>query len=92
MTSRVVGPVVVKSGPAPSERPRRGRAGKWSPIYQAINTMRPGEWFTVPLPADANKNHRVDCVSSIRGWLKANQIEGVEVYRDESDSVIVRAK
>lgn len=90
MTAAKTMKIIVKSGPAPSPRPRRGRAGRWAEVYAAIEAMHAGEWFAVPGLEKATDKERIDCISCIRVWLRSREIDGVEVYRDESDAVIVR--
>ncbi len=34
--TRVCGPILIKSGPAPAPRPRRGKTTAMTPVYEAV--------------------------------------------------------
>ncbi|MCC7464430.1 MAG: hypothetical protein IT480_18450, partial [Gammaproteobacteria bacterium] len=44
----IVGPIVVKNGTAPAKRPHRGKTTEKAPVYAAIHTMKPGDYFECP--------------------------------------------
>jgi len=46
--TRVCGPILIKSGPAPAPRPRRGKTTAMTPVYEAVRTLKPGNHFEVP--------------------------------------------
>lgn len=92
MSTRVLGPIVIKHGPAPAARGRRGREQKWAPVYRAIDTLKPGEWFVVPGLEKATGVQRTACVAAIRKWIAAHGMVGdIEVYRDTDDTIVVKA-
>lgn len=93
--SRLIGPIVVKQQgrePAPPKRDRRGRAGKYAPVYTAMFALRPGEWFAVPGVERMTPPERLQCVCCLRKYIRDHDLgDSVEVYCDERDAVIVRA-
>lgn len=92
MTSRALGPIVIKSHASPAPKPRGGRPGKWAAVYKAIDSLKPGEWFAVPNSADMEKPERYALIGCVRKWLRDHDIESVTCYSDLDGAVIVKAE
>lgn len=87
----IVGPIVVKNGTAPAKRPHRGKTTEKAPVYAAIHTMKPGDYFECPNTRKLTPKQSDQYRQTVRNWLRVNEYEGlIEVYEAESGGVIVR--
>ena len=91
MSGRVVGAYVLHRSPPPGERLKRGRPGRWQPVYDAIRALSGGEWFVVPGSRSWTRKEREVCIASMRRWLQAHkeEIEGVVVYETVDADITV---
>lgn len=91
--TRVCGPILIKSGPAPAPRPRRGKTTAMTPVYEAVRTMKPKEHFEVPNSRGLDQTQASTLAKKIRGRLSARGYdEFVEVYETDGFGVVVRHK
>lgn len=89
----VVGPILIKQGPAPERRRNRGKVTARTPIYMAIHEMKPGGWLECPNTRKLDAKAEELYVNAVRNWLRDNGYEDVvEVYQTEGFGIIVRHK
>lgn len=91
--TRVCGPILIKSGPAPAPRQRRGKTTAMTPVYEAVRTLKPGNHFEVPNSRGLDQTQARAVAQRIRKWLYARGYdEFVEVYEADGFGVVVRHK
>lgn len=87
----IVGPIVIKHGEAPSKRAHRGRATDKTPIYAAIHTMKPGDYFECPNTRKLTPKQSDQFRQTVRNWLRVNGYDDlIEVYEAGCGGVWVK--
>lgn len=85
--------VVSGTGPAPMARPRRGRRGPFSVVYDKAETLKPGQWFRVAESAEWDERRRVLAHEAIRkGFANRDMLDVLDIYIDHSGNIIVAAR
>ncbi|MFN7019863.1 MAG: hypothetical protein ACK4WH_00870 [Phycisphaerales bacterium] len=88
----VIGNIVVKRGvPPPAPAPRRGRRQRWASVWDAIPTLRPGDWFAVAGAKELAGLKKNQLISVIRQrMIHQGLADTIECYATVDGDVIVR--
>ena len=75
--------IEIMKGPRPKLKPRPGPRKRWADTYDAMASLKPGQWFIVPGSRDFDEPTRKRCLCALR--KRAAAISRADIAVGESD-------
>lgn len=70
--------ITIKRGPKPIIKPVT-RRNQFTPIYDAIDKLKPGEWFEIPGSITPTAKDEQKVRTGVRNYCKKNNLDGIVV-------------